>query len=92
VLEAAAAEVPMLASAVGGIPEVIEPQAALLPPGDPRALAEAIAAALDHLPAAMADARRLRERVRAQFSQDTMVAGVLAGYRLAITTKFQRSP
>ena len=49
VLEAAAAGVPMIATRVGGIPEIFGPTAepALVAPGDPHALADAIARALD---------------------------------------------
>jgi glycosyltransferase involved in cell wall biosynthesis len=95
VLEAAAAGLPMIATAVGGIPEVFGPNQGqghdLIPPGEPEALAKAIAAALGDPAAANAAASRLRDRVRAQFSQDSMVDGVLAAYEIAIVTKFQRS-
>src|SRR5690606_7037252 len=47
VLEAGAAAVPVLATRVGGIPEIFGPDAGLLlPPGDAPALAAALAAAL----------------------------------------------
>jgi glycosyltransferase involved in cell wall biosynthesis len=48
VLESFAAGVPVVATAVGGTPEVVEEQASgrLVPPGDPRALAEGILDAL----------------------------------------------
>ena len=47
VLEAAAAGLPIIATNVGGIPEIFGPDAGdLVPPGDPAALADAIAAAL----------------------------------------------
>jgi glycosyltransferase involved in cell wall biosynthesis len=91
VLEAAAAGVPMLATNVGGIPEVFGDGAALVPPGDPQQLAHAIAATIEH-PAETAEAAsRLRTRVRSAFSQDAMVDGVLAAYKQAIAAKFQRS-
>jgi glycosyltransferase involved in cell wall biosynthesis len=91
VLEAAAAGVPMIATRVGGIPEIFTTAEPLLPPGDASALARAIAAALDNLPAAQAAAQQLRERVRDLFSQDAMVAGILAAYQEAIAAKFHRS-
>jgi glycosyltransferase involved in cell wall biosynthesis len=90
VLEAAAAGVPMIATRVGGIPEIFETEP-LVPPGDASALARAIAAALDDLPAAQAAAQQLRGRVRTLFSQDAMVAGILAAYQEAIAAKFHRS-
>jgi glycosyltransferase involved in cell wall biosynthesis len=91
VLEAAAAGVPMIATRVGGIPEVFETPELLLPPGDVSALARAVAAALDDLPGVQAAALRLRERVRGRFSQNSMVDGVLAAYEEAIRAKFHRS-
>jgi glycosyltransferase involved in cell wall biosynthesis len=93
VIEAAAAGVPMLATRVGGIPEIFGPQACrLVPPEDPVALAKAIAAVLDKPAAARADADALRERVRAAFSQNSMVEGVLAAYREAIAAKLCAKP
>jgi glycosyltransferase involved in cell wall biosynthesis len=91
VLEAAAAGIPMIATRVGGIPEIFDTPSPLIPPGDASALSRAIVAALDDLPAAQTAAARLRERVRALFSQDSMVEGVLAAYGEAISAKFHRS-
>ena len=91
VLEAAAAGVPMIATRVGGIPEIFASSEALLPPGDAGALASAIMGALDH-PATITDAaQRLRERVQTHFSQEAMVDGILAAYAEAIRFKFHRS-
>jgi glycosyltransferase involved in cell wall biosynthesis len=91
VLEAAAAGVPMVATRVGGIPEVFGASTSLVPPGNATALAEAVIAALDDMAAAQTAANRLRERVRALYSQDGMVEGVLTAYREAIEVKFHRS-
>jgi glycosyltransferase involved in cell wall biosynthesis len=91
VLEAAAAGLPMVATSVGGIPEIFGPEGPLVPPGEPHSLAKAIAAALADPVAAQARAERLRERVRVLFSQETMVDGVLAAYREAIANEFLRS-
>jgi glycosyltransferase involved in cell wall biosynthesis len=82
VLESAAAGKPLIATRVGGIPEIYGPLADRLVPADNAdALAGAIALALDQPSAAAEAARKLRERVAAQFSIDTMVEGVLAAYR-----------
>lgn len=85
VLEAAAGSKPLITTAVGGIPEIYGPLSnTLVPPLDPAALAQAIAQALDH-PDAMAEiTRKLRQRVQASFSVDTMVDGVLAAYETAL--------
>ncbi|MGP9810895.1 glycosyltransferase family 4 protein [Rhodopseudomonas sp. NSM] len=85
VIEAAAAGIPMIAANVGGIPEIFGPEhtGALFAPGRPAAMADAIKAALDDLPAAQARARALRERIFLHFSQKAMVDGVMAGYREA---------
>jgi glycosyltransferase involved in cell wall biosynthesis len=84
VLEAAAAGMPMLATNVGGIPEIFGPDSdRLLPPGDVGKLAKAIRAALADPGAALVAARALRERVRADFSAEAMVQAVLAAYGAA---------
>jgi glycosyltransferase involved in cell wall biosynthesis len=85
VLEAAAAGIPMLTTNVGGIPEIFGPyRRQLLPAGDVPTLAAAIRAALADPAASQASALALRERVRAHFSAQTMVDGVLASYGAAI--------
>jgi glycosyltransferase involved in cell wall biosynthesis len=85
VLEAAAGSKPLITTTVGGIPEIYGPLSnTLVPPLDAAALAEAIARALDH-PDTMAEiTQKLRERVQASFSVDTMVDGVLAAYETAL--------
>jgi glycosyltransferase involved in cell wall biosynthesis len=91
VIEAGGAGIPMVASGVGGIPEIFGPGFDLVPPENPTRLAQAIAVALDDPAKARAGAERLRERVRTLFSQDAMVEGVLAGYDEAIGAKFKQS-
>ena len=61
VLEAAAAGLPLIATGVGGIPEIYGPDAGdLVPPGDPAALARAIGAALRDATARRNLAQRLQ--------------------------------
>src|SRR5262249_17977100 len=85
VLEAAAAAVPMVTTHVRGIPEVFGPQAeSLVRPGDPAALARAIAAALGDPARLRNEALTLRARVQAEFSADVMADNVLAAYREAL--------
>jgi glycosyltransferase involved in cell wall biosynthesis len=88
VLEAAAAGVPIVASNVGGIPEIFGPDAgSLVAPGDPAALARAIADALQDRGGRHSAALRLKARVRASFAADAMIDGILGAYREALTAR-----
>jgi glycosyltransferase involved in cell wall biosynthesis len=88
VLEAAAASLPIIATEVGGVPEIFGPQAAhLIPPDDSAALLGAIATALDEPERMRSDAEALKTRVRSEFSLNTMVECNLAAYREAIATR-----
>jgi glycosyltransferase involved in cell wall biosynthesis len=85
VLEAAAAGVPMIATQVGGIPEIFGPDAgALVAPGDPAALAQAISQATQDRGARHSASLRLKTRLRALFSADAMTDAILAAYRDAL--------
>jgi glycosyltransferase involved in cell wall biosynthesis len=87
VLEAIAAGKPLITTRVGGIPEIYGPFTnTLIPSNDAAALAQAIARALDHPDTMAENTQKLRERVRASFSVDSMVDGVLAGYQSALGT------
>jgi glycosyltransferase involved in cell wall biosynthesis len=90
-IEAGGAKIPIVASEVGGIPEILGSDGNMVPPEDPTRLAHAIAAAIDDPPGAQARAAKLHERIRSHFSQDAMVEGVLAGYRDALGAKFTQS-
>jgi glycosyltransferase involved in cell wall biosynthesis len=88
VIEAAAAGVPMIAANVGGIPEIFGPHHdALFTPNAPGAIAAAIAAALANDAAAQERAKTLRQRIFLHFSQNSMVEGVIAGYREAFAKR-----
>ncbi|AMN42255.1 glycosyltransferase family 4 protein [Rhodoplanes sp. Z2-YC6860] len=87
VIEAGGAGIPIIASGVGGIPEILGPEGSMVPPGNPSQLAAAITAALGDPAKARAGADKLRERIGKLFSQDAMVEGVLAGYGEAIRAK-----
>jgi glycosyltransferase involved in cell wall biosynthesis len=91
VLEAGAAGLPLIATAVGGMAEILGADAGLLvAPGDADALAAAIVRRLDD-PAATADAAaRLRSRIAAGFSVAAMTDGVLAGYQEALAIRQRR--
>lgn len=84
VIEAGAAGVPMIGANVGGIPEIFGPYAdALFAPSDAAAMAGAIKTALADLDGTRTRATALRKRIQQSFSQDSMVEGVIAGYREA---------
>jgi len=88
VLEAAAAGMPIVATEVGGVPEIFGPQAAhLIPPENVAALIEAMGAALNDPAEARRVAEQVRARVRAEFSLGTMVEGGLAAYREALALR-----
>jgi glycosyltransferase involved in cell wall biosynthesis len=73
-LEALAAAVPVVATAVGDHRAVVTPETGLLvPPGDAEALRAAVAAALDDLPTARARAAAGRALVARDFSVDRQV-------------------
>lgn len=81
VLEAAASAKPLIATNVGGIPEIYGPLTnTLVPPENPRALAASIMLALDDPADAAANAKAVSARVATAFSLDAMVDGVMAGY------------
>ena len=75
VLEACAAGVPVVATAVGGTPEVIEPGASgfLVPPGDPVVLASAICEALGDEEQMREFAFQARQTVLENFSFQSQV-------------------
>lgn len=82
VLETIAAAMPIVATRVGGIPEIFGPQSdRLLPPGDANALADAMVA-LRRDPAAARDAAdRLRQAIRQSFSVEAMATAISVVYR-----------
>jgi glycosyltransferase involved in cell wall biosynthesis len=85
VLEAIAAGMPMVASRVGGIPEIVGRDGSqLVPPGDPAALADALDRVIESPGAALATAAALNIRLRSLFTVDEMAAGVERLYRAAL--------
>jgi glycosyltransferase involved in cell wall biosynthesis len=88
VLEAVAAGLPIIATNVGGMPEIFGAAARqLIPADDIAALMGAITAALDNPEKMRADAQALMARVRYEFSLRTMVECNLAAYREAVATR-----
>jgi len=81
VLEAAAAGIPLLATDVGGIGEIVAgTDTTLLPPGDVEALVSAMNAFLDAPEAAKARAQRLKAAVAGRFTVAIATTAVLDFY------------
>jgi glycosyltransferase involved in cell wall biosynthesis len=88
VLEAAAAGLPIVATDVGGNPEIFGPQSPqLIPADDVAALVGAITAAIDNPDKMRLGAQALRARVRSEFSLRAMVECNLAAYREALAAR-----
>ena len=81
VLEAASAGVPLIATDVGGLPEIVAgTDTRLIPPGDAIALAEAMLAILYDPVGAQLRAHRLRASVARRFSASTMAMAIIEFY------------
>jgi len=81
--DALVAGVPVVASRVGGIPEIVEDgvNGLLAAPRDPAEFADALVSLLDSPERRQELARAGRERVEREFSVDSMLDGTLAVYR-----------
>ncbi len=87
VVEAVVRGVPVVATDAGGVPEILrdgdEPLGRLVPPGDVDALARAVVAVLDDVPAALAVARRAHAAALGRFDVATTARTVSAVWRRA---------
>ena len=90
ILEAMASGLPVIATAVGGNPELVEAgrTGELVPPADPEALAECILAYGRNPDAARAAGRAGRERVERNFS----LAGMVSRYEALYTRLLAAAP
>ncbi len=79
-LEALAQELPVVATAVNGVPELLSPSGSLCPPGDSTALLRAVRAQLADLAPARAAMRREKESARRRFRLTKQGAQVQACY------------
>ncbi len=81
VLEGAAAGLPLVATNVGGIPEMVAgTDTTLVPAGDDRALADQMRATILDRAAALAKAERLRAAITSRFTVARMTADILDFY------------
>jgi glycosyltransferase involved in cell wall biosynthesis len=88
VMEAAAAQLPVIATRVGGIPEIFGPTAgSLVPPADSPALKAAMQAAIDDPTAAKAQMQARLAHVRDEFSVARMTEGIEAIYRQVLAAR-----
>jgi glycosyltransferase involved in cell wall biosynthesis len=84
ILEIAAAGKPLIATRIGGIPEIFGPQSDLLiPAGDSTALAKTLMNSVNRPESIRANAVLLRERIRTNFALANMVESGIRAYRLA---------
>jgi glycosyltransferase involved in cell wall biosynthesis len=87
-IEAIAAGLPLLATDVGGMGEIVAgSRTALLPAGDAGALARAIEAVLADPVAASVDANQLRMLLSARFSVEAMTDSIAGFYRDALSAQ-----
>ena len=89
VIEAGACGVPVIATRMGGLVDILENEkdGLLVPPEDPRALAEAILRLLKDPAAAQRMAASLRKKVEEQFGLPRMFENTLKVYQEAIHQK-----
>jgi len=88
VMEAMAAGLPVVSTAVGGVPELVESgqQGILVPPGDCAAFAEAMRTLLNDPEKRTAMANAARVRATAAFNVERMAQGYERIYRAALVT------
>ena len=91
-LECMACGLPVVASDVGGLPEIVDAEVgALVPPADPEALAAAIVATLKR-PDRKEAGERARRRVVEHWSNDRLVERHLEIYRALADQRLRRPP
>ncbi|RME94168.1 MAG: glycosyltransferase, partial [Alphaproteobacteria bacterium] len=87
VLEAAAAGMPLIATKVGGIPEITANTSCdLIPPDDPAALGRRLRHFLEDPDRFVAEAEELRARVAQRFTIERMADSITRFYRRLLRT------
>jgi len=94
VMEAMASGLPVVASAVGGIPELVADgrTGRLIPPGEPEALADAVIGLLDEPERATEFGRAGRQKIEQTYSFDRMVAQFEGLYLSELDARLSESP
>jgi glycosyltransferase involved in cell wall biosynthesis len=77
-VECMAAGLPIVTTSQGDIPEIVGDAAALVPPGDLMAMADAVERLLDHEPLRMELGAAARERAMSQFAWDRAASQIVA--------------
>jgi glycosyltransferase involved in cell wall biosynthesis len=92
-LEAIAAKVPVVVTSVGGVPDVVGPaEAILVPPEDPRALAEAIRSVIQDPAAASRRVEAAAHRLHANFGMERWIDAHDRVYDLIVSNRMRRGP
>lgn len=91
ILEALACEIPVVATAVGGVPEqIVDRETGILtPPGDPSAMADAAAHLLDDPARRHTLGARAGEAARRQFGRERMIADYLGWFEEILSGRAQ---
>ncbi len=92
VLEAMAAGLPVIVSAVGGLPEIVHDgeTGLLIPPKDPEALAQSLARVLEEPGLAQGLGQKARQQVLKKYSLERLGQVVNAAYDELVETKLRR--
>jgi glycosyltransferase involved in cell wall biosynthesis len=92
VMEAMAAGIPVVASNVGGVPELVRDgeHGRLVPAQDPQALADAMTWLVEHPEERARLGRNAQVRMRTEFSSQTLVQRTQALYRQALGTSTRK--
>lgn len=92
-LEAMACGTPVVASAVGGLPEIIDDgkNGVLVPPGDGATLADAVVGLLERREARLEMGRAARARILETYTRPRVVAATIAVYNEAIARFRERA-
>jgi glycosyltransferase involved in cell wall biosynthesis len=93
-LEAMAAEVPVVATSVGGVPEIVEDDvsALLVPSADPTALASAISRVLNDKELARRLTKNAAELITTRYTPENYVRSLVKIYREVIEARNASTP